>query len=424
MEKLINKTNKLISYLYMGYIVALMTSFLLMQVIEYLIIVLVFFVFIYELVKNKKSIFESNKLNLLSLVVIITFIFATVTSPFLLDDDVIISKIFLKFTVFIMIPFNYLMLKRYLDFNKAIKICFYVLLPMALYVLFQFLTGFNPRHSTYSLNFGISNFVTGFYSNYLIYSYIYQLYMFAIIGLLIKKVYKGKIKAVLSCLAVILFVTIIFSGSRMSYLSIITGIFTLFMFTRNKKILLVFLSSILIFGLSYKYNRFLKMKLDRTVENISRGGDDIRFENWKYNIDVFKKYPIKGIGHWINVMKSKDYFEAKEMNVKKYVITHAHNNYLQVLSSGGILGFLAFFSLWFYIYYFLIKTYRFYNRRSMLYETGLSLGILAGLSTLIISGMTECTFFAYAINNNISFFVAIAYILYEKTKKNEEILKI
>jgi O-antigen ligase len=416
MQILIKKINTLIYYLYGIYVSSLMFSLLVMEVVQYLIMLLLLIVIIYELIVNKKFIFEKNYLNILSLSVIIFFIISTLSSPYLLDPDVKIYKIIQKFTVFIMIPFNYLLLKNYLDYKKAIKICFYTLIVVGVYVLFQFFTGFNPRIGNYKINFGISRIITGFYSNYLTYSYIFQLYMFVLLSLLINNILKGKLKIIIIGLAVVFFSTIIFSGSRMAFISVLTGILALAIVSRNKKAILLLLASVFIFILSYKFNTFIQNRMNRTFENINVAGDEIRYQNWILNLEVFKKYPLKGIGHWINVMKMKEFFDQKNLDSKRYFIPHAHNNYIHLLSSGGVIGTLIFLILWVYIFIVLLRAYKIYNNQNKKYEQAIVLGILAGLSTIITNGLTECSLFVYAINNNISFVAAIGYVFYQKSK--------
>lgn len=419
-----NKINKLIIYLYAGYVVALMTSLVAMELIQYLIMVLIILVAVYNKVVLRTNLFENNTLNKLSLALIIIFMFSILSSPYLMDEEVSIVKSIQKFSVFLMIPFNYLLLKRYFPYKKAFKISFYVLLIISTYAVFQMFTGFNPRLGVDSIKFGVSNYVTGLYSNYIYYSNVFQLYFFVILGLILSKAFNGKTKVFLYFISFALLVTIIFAGSRVAFGAIFFGLFVMLAISKNIKLFALLIFSLGIFYFSYKYNHHLNHKLNYTIKKINIIGDEKRLENWKAHIDIFKNNPVKGVGLWINVMKMKDYFDKKGMNPKKFYVGHSHNNYLYVLSSGGILGFIVFYFLWGYIFYVLVKSYKIYRKRSQNYESGIAIGLIAAFSSLMINSITECTSFVYIINNNISFFVAVAYILYENTNKSEETHKI
>ena len=95
-------------------------------------------------------------------------------------------------------------------------------------------------------------------------------------------------------------------------------------------------------------------------QTIDSGGNG-RLDIWKNTLDVVKKYPIFGVGYdnlgfaYPN-KKTQVYYTATNNHIEKKVIEgslyidNAHNVYLHILATSGILGLIPLLILLFYTF--------------------------------------------------------------------------
>ena len=105
---------------------------------------------------------------------------------------------------------------------------------------------------------------------------------------------------------------------------------------------------------------FLKRKKDlykTDTNNVSLASDGGRKEFWMAAIEGFKSSPLLGvgIGNWKLIPKEELVKSKKDNN--HFYPRRAHNDFLQVLSEIGILGFVIFAALFGVVYYILITSF-------------------------------------------------------------------
>ncbi len=149
---------------------------------------------------------------------------------------------------------------------------------------------------------------------------------------------KGKFALIYGISILILIFAVILTGSRMALLSFIVAAFLIFIFKFKIKgliysaILLVFVIIILIFsGIG---DRFAEIFMGLTNPETSHGW---RFVLWKAAFQLFKDYPIFGIGDGA--------FEPLVLQIvtkSDFATGHAHNGFIHLLVTYGIVGFITF----------------------------------------------------------------------------------
>lgn len=125
---------------------------------------------------------------------------------------------------------------------------------------------------------------------------------------------------------------------------------------------------------------------------------------WKMNWEMFKDYPLIGIGWGENETRAKEYMIR--MGHPKAFTGHAHNNYLEALAGTGILGLTAFM---FFVGFFLWLTWRIWKRlpEDLVWARALVLGSFGAQIFLHVGGFTECNFKAGATNHNLMIVLAL-----------------
>ncbi|CAL2083784.1 O-antigen ligase family protein [Tenacibaculum sp. 190524A05c] len=94
---------------------------------------------------------------------------------------------------------------------------------------------------------------------------------------------------------------------------------------------------------------------------LSLASDGGRMEFWISAIDGFKSSPLLGVGLGNWKMIEKEELVLSKKNQNHFYPRRAHNDFLQVLSEMGIVGFIIFIGLFCLVYYILIKTSIFSN---------------------------------------------------------------
>lgn len=140
-----------------------------------------------------------------------------------------------------------------------------------------------------------------------------------------------------------LFLTLLFTYSRSSYLAFLAGLGTISLIFRQTR-LLVIPAVLLLTGI------FLLprpdgegVKLERTASSIAR------LENWQESLQFVKESPLFGVG--FNTLRFVR--ESQGLLNEKYGVSHASfgvdNSFLFVLATTGIVGLITFLSLLFKI---------------------------------------------------------------------------
>lgn len=158
----------------------------------------------------------------------------------------------------------------------------------------------------------------------------------------------------------------IFSLSLMGisiFLSLTRGIWgalfiTLFLLSllRNKKFSFLFvMGTLLTLILLVSLNPLIQ---ERLFQSFTSHSDQVRSQLLQVHWVMFKEHPWFGIGFWESYRQIADYWPKIGLP-PDYFETHAHNQYLSVLATTGIIGFLFFIS--FYGYFFQ-QAVRFYKK--------------------------------------------------------------
>ena len=125
---------------------------------------------------------------------------------------------------------------------------------------------------------------------------------------------------------------------------------------------------------------------------------EARIPRWKASLDVVRDYPVTGTGFGTFTDIYKGYRKEPTGNV----VTHAHNDYIQLAVEGGIIA--VGLAAWFLIS--ILATYRRFLKRRDPYCVYLYLGGLTGLVAILIHSITD--FNLYIGANGLYFFFICA----------------
>lgn len=269
------------------------------------------------------------------------------------------------------VAFNFFFHQK-LFFGKVLKIWLITLLIVAFDVFFEYFNGVNLlgfpeiRENQRLVSFFKDEPIVG--------AYMYGFYLL-LIGFLMKENF-FKQKNIIFLLLIILFLAIFLTGERSNSIKAFLGIFLLIFFFKEipkkiKLISLIFALSSLVILISNSD----KFKMRYVVQIKSALGDkSIYFNLYKSGYQVFKNYPIFGVGNKNYRIESCDNFEKEHKNEKyeDYLCTtHPHQIYFELLSEHGIVGtliiLLIFFKLIFSKIFSVLKNSNYIQIGSMIF---------------------------------------------------------
>lgn len=200
-----------------------------------------------------------------------------------------------------------------------------------------------------------------------------------------------------------------YNGTRGAWISVAIVIFLLMAYyaIQSKKALIVSFIMIFIIGVTFNTNDYFSKRISSI--NINHSSNQERFLMWESAWNMFKDNPIFGVGlgqyknQYQNIYISPI---AKEPN-----LSHAHNNFMQMLAENGIIGTLGFIIMVGYIV--LINLSNWIQSKNVF-----SLMISTSTITLLLQGLTEYNFGNSAVVK--IYWLVMGCLLVLTCKKNDE----
>jgi histidinol-phosphate phosphatase family protein len=133
--------------------------------------------------------------------------------------------------------------------------------------------------------------------------------------------------------------------------------------------------------------------------------DPIRINMWKSSVEVFKNYPLFGVG-LKNVKEIHRYYYMKlNLPEKYYKRSHLHSNFIHMLVERGIFGLLAFLYVFSIYFYYGIKKAMNVSDDEKFFIFGCLFAILG----FLLSGITEYSYGDSEIQMIMWFIMALTF---------------
>lgn len=164
---------------------------------------------------------------------------------------------------------------------------------------------------------------------------------------------------IFSVLSLIVFALSVFlTHTRGIWLSVFfSSIFCLGFINRKVMFGFIILAFIVVAG-AYVFSPRFKERIHQT--NVEQNSERINL--LKLNVEIWREYPLLGIGYGENLRRNREYWDKPHWNMPEdYITSHAHNQFLNVLSTTGVFG-LFFFCVFFF--YFIRLNWRLFKSLS------------------------------------------------------------
>ncbi len=182
-------------------------------------------------------------------------------------------------------------------------------------------------------------------------------------------------------------VAVVVSLTRGAWLAYGLSMIALMIMMKGKKGFFASVICLALFSNFVFFNSGLKERF-MTLFDRANQSSSTREAIWAANWEMFKDNPWLGVGLTRNSDLLLSYYEKLGFGEIEFV-GHAHNNFLQMLSGGGIFGGLLYCLV---IGAFLLISLRAYWRLRFTQWGGVVAGILIAQIYLQIGGLTECNF--------------------------------
>jgi O-antigen ligase len=210
-------------------------------------------------------------------------------------------------------------------------------------------------------------------------------------------------KAVALLSFALILLSLVFTYGRGVWLAILIALPLMTLFI-NRKIFLSTIALLLVGGFVLMKSNPLFAERAVSVFAENYNSNDDRRHLWQANLEMFKDHPWIGVGYQQNEALAQTYF--KKLNIENGFGGHAHSNYIEILSTTGILGTTAYMLL---ILSFILMTLRVQTTvpRTHYWHRVFILAALGAQVAFHIGGLTQWNFGDSEVQHQFIFWLAV-----------------
>lgn len=325
--------------------------------------------FLIYVFRNKQELQVNDKIYYIAIAVfLLTMLISALTSGAIGKG----LKVWADFWIWRLMPFVMVTL-AVKEVCKAKKILACSLLGITLGAICLIYQGFSGDHRA-----------SGFFGHPMTFAGYFCIYLPVLLVCFLEQQVSGKWRYLAGCSFVLSTVALLFNATRGAWLAlmpVLLFILLYYLLKRNKLAMLCLALFILAGAGLSQYKPFT----DRlaTITNTKYQSNTERLLIWNSAYTMFKDHPVLGVG----LGQYKDNYQKKYISpkAKEPYLSHAHNNFLQMLAENGVVGFVGFLTL---ITCFIGYSFkRFWQERNP-YALMMSMSTLA----LVLQGFTEYNF--------------------------------
>jgi len=203
---------------------------------------------------------------------------------------------------------------------------------------------------------------------------------------------------------------------------IMTPVFVSMMLTQSRNVMLAMIVCIFILGI-VQSRKFLIASFaliiigilflpsgmtDRikSIADVNHPSNQSRIEMYKTGLEIFKDHPLTGVAdsHILEI-----YSTYKKPDVPGEGV-HLHNNFIMILATTGIFGFISFFIMFILIF---LKQIKLFRKESPGVNKMLILGSILVMISFQICGLFEWTFGDHEVMTVFYFLLSVPFVIFK-----------
>jgi O-antigen ligase len=244
----------------------------------------------------------------------------------------------------------------------------------------------------------------GFFSHHLtLGGYLMLTFLLALV-LLLRAGRSGLPRIIGICAPIVLGLALVFSYARSAWLGAVMGILAFGLLKGGKFALLMMLGICVLALLIYVIE---PTSWDRVREiNLSKDKpESTRIRLWQTSVAMIKKSPIWGVGlgGW-GVL-----FDQYKVEGVYAATCHPHNDYLNVAVNTGLLGLLAYLSIWAAFLYSTVRSLR--EGTGSRLSRSVQMGAVAAIVAFLFAGLLQCYYTDAEVNMLMMFILGLATVI-------------
>lgn len=196
----------------------------------------------------------------------------------------------------------------------------------------------------------------------------------------------------------LLTVGLVATYSRSSWIGAIAALLFAIFYSKNLRLIILTLITSALGAAIIASNSFgIRDRLLGTLNLSATGVEAGRISVWKVNWQIFLDHPLFGVGIDQASRLYPTYYERLKIP-KEFIVGNAHNQYLQILSGAGLIGFLSYLGIFLSgaVYF-----HRIYKKRDDATDKKVALGAILVIVALFFSSFTDAPFRLHECRNYI-----------------------
>jgi len=219
-----------------------------------------------------------------------------------------------------------------------------------------------------------------------------------------------RFRIIMTAVLIPIFVSIYLTQTRNVFVSIFICII-IFGIVHNKKIILIF---ILLLALLYLIiPQSYKTRIS-SIFDPDYGSNKSRIVMWSIGLEMFKDRPLFGTGD-NEFMELYEKYKKPEMHGEG---SHLHSNYLMILATMGILGFISYAGMFAVLF---LRQLKIYSSIKESKDRMFILGVILSFFAFHISGIFEWNFADHEVMTLFLFLMAVPFIIYNYCLNNKQL---
>lgn len=219
-----------------------------------------------------------------------------------------------------------------------------------------------------------------------------------------------RFRIIMTAVLIPIFVSIYLTQTRNVFISIFICII-IFGIVHNKKIILIF---ILLLALLYLIiPQSYKTRIS-SIFDPDYGSNKSRIVMWSIGLEMFKDRPLFGTGD-NEFMELYEKYKKPEMHGEG---SHLHSNYLMILATMGILGFISYAGMFAVLF---LRQLKIYSSTKESKDRMFILGVILSFFAFHISGIFEWNFADHEVMTLFLFLMAVPFIIYNYCLNNKQL---
>ncbi len=344
--------------------------------------------------------FVRTPLNLPIFIYVVTLVISVIFSPFKFHSLLALKEEWLLL-IFFLIVNN---IQEETKVEKLLTITIYASTLVGFYAICQHYFGMDLYRNRLLESRGGVFISLGLFDHHLTFGGYYML-VFLLAGVIFLNAKRAGILKILDFLApIVLGFSLLFSYARSAWLGGVTGILAFGFLKGGKFILFLILGAALFFLLIYvieptSWDRIREVDLSKDKP------ESTRIRLWQTSINMIKDKPIWGIGLG-NFGKLFDHYKAEGV----YDATcHPHNDFLNAAVNSGLLGLLAYLSIWTVFLYSTIKSV--FKKKKNGFGYWAQMGGIVAIIAFLFASLFQCYYTDAEVNMLIMFILGLTTVL-------------